>query len=108
MYQDEHVWTLDSPEGELTPNPETFRLSGEVLMVREDSALHAANTEDIKAIRLETSDVMVRTTENLLRTEQPVTVTSKQWKLRSVGLESDIDAGILTLLSNVTARYEVN
>lgn len=108
MYREEHVWTMDSPEGELTPDPETFRLSGDVVMVRENSATHAENIKDDKAIRLETSDVMVRTTDNILRTDQPVTVTSAQWKLRSIGLESDIDAGVLTLLSNVTARYEVN
>lgn len=105
MYREEHIWTMDSPEGVLTPDPETFRFSGDVSMVREATT---DNTPQGGAIRLQTRDVWVRTEENRVHTDQPVTVTSERWKLRSIGLESDIDAGILTLLSNVTARYEVN
>ena len=106
MYRDQHIWTMDAPEGVLTPDPEIFRFSGDVSMLRE--ATVPDNTQQTDAIRLETRDVWVRTEENRLHTDQPVTVTSERWKLRSIGLESDIDAGILTLLSNVTARYEVN
>ncbi len=106
MYREDHTWTMDSPEGVLTPDPETFRFSGDVSMVRETLVKPGDNGQD--AIRLETRDVWVKTEENRVHTDQPVTVTSERWKLRSIGLESDIDAGILTLLSNVTARYEVN
>jgi len=99
MYRQQHVWTMDSPEGVLTPDPETFRLSGNVIMVR---------TGQDDEIRLETRDVMVKTEQHLVQTNQPVTVSSDNWKLQSIGLESDIDDGTLILLSNVTARYEVN
>lgn len=103
MYRETHIWTMDSPEGVLTPDPETFRLSGDVKMVRKPR-----NNNPNNQISLATRDVMVRTEENTVHTDQPVTVSSENWNLRSIGLESDIDAGTLILLSNVTARYEVN
>lgn len=131
LYRENVVWTMESSQGVLTQDPETFFFEGAVSMLRtpqkatsdgqadEDSQNQAAtdNVEreksegqlspDQQQITLLTSNVTVRTEENIVETEQPIKVISENWQLSSVGLRTNINEGTLQLLSKVKGRYEV-
>lgn len=121
LFREGVVWTMNSRQGKLTQNPETFFFEGQVSMLRQPAADSAnlntasnnADQQDrqqvtANSIRLETSDVFVRTEQNTVETDKPIKVTAANWQLSSIGLKSNIDDGSLELLSNVTGRYEVD
>lgn len=147
LYREGVVWTMESNQGVLTQNPETFFFEGSVSMLRTPQEKNATadsvqidtpsegNKQDNKQdsnqdsdldnqentaqlagqqatpkqqqITLLTSNVTVRTTENIVETEQPIQVISENWQLSSVGLRSNLNDGTLQLLSKVKGRYEV-
>lgn len=101
LHHDNGVWLLDSKQGRLTTNPDIFTLIGTVTMKREATA-------EQDAISIETSDLRIHTENNYVETDQPIEVVATNWTLRSTGLKSNIDEGVLTLVSNVEGHYEIN
>ena len=99
LHRDNVTWHIVSSRGELTRNPDVFRLLGEVTAQRE--------LLDAEPLTIRTSNLHIDTQANQVHTDQPIEIIADGWQLRSVGLQSAIDAGKLNLLSNVTGHYEV-
>ncbi len=93
------LWQIDSSVGHLSQDPETFTLQGDVTILR--------TSQNSEPLQIHTSTLSIFTSGNEVRTDQPIEIIANTWQLRSVGLQSAIDAGKLKLLSNVTGHYEV-
>ncbi len=94
-------WSMTSKSGWLEEATESFRLNGDVAILRGP---HHDQPEMI----INTSEVLVRTKQQTIETESEIEIHSPDWILRSTGLKSDLTNGKLSLLSNVRARYETN
>ncbi len=92
-------WDITSKQGEMLRNPDTFTLSGDVLLER------AGNNIDGVSIR--TEKLSVRTDNNEVSTDQPIEVIADGWSMSSIGLQTSIDEGKLVFLSKVTGHYDV-
>ena len=101
LHRGDTTWKVVSPKGRLTTQPDIFTLEGAVTMQR-------MATPEREAIVIRTSDLKVYTAENRVETDQPIEMKSPSWTLKSKGLESQIDAGRLTLLSDVEGHYEIS
>ena len=97
--RDQIQWTIESESGQLTKNPAIFTLAGEVVITRE--------TSESKPVTMRTDELSILTEANEIRTDKPIEIISDNWQLRSVGLQSSLNAGKLNLLSTVTGHYEV-
>lgn len=93
------TWDISSSSGRFDTNPDLFTLHGDVVMHRSRS-----NGEPIT---ITTDELMIATESNQVSTGAPIQIVSAHWALKAVGMTSAIDDGKLTLLSEVTARYEV-
>lgn len=93
------LWQIQSDSGSFDPDPDLFILEGDVVIER-----HADNA---MPVTIRTSTLTVATESNQVATEAPIEITAPTWNLRAVGLQSAIDDGKLTLLSDVVGRYEV-
>lgn len=101
LHHDNGTWLMDSKHGRLTTDPDILTLIGTVTMKRQ-----ATNALD--ALSIETSDLRIHTGSNYVETDKPIEVVATNWTLRSTGLQSNIDKGVLTLMSNVEGHYEIN
>jgi len=94
-------WKLNSKMGRLTTNPDIFTLVGAVTMQRQA-------TDELGALTITTSDLKIHTVTQFVETDKSIEVVASEWTLRSTGLQSNINEGILTLMSNVEGQYEIN
>jgi len=101
LHHREGIWQMDSRHGRLTTNPEIFTLEGKVTMIRQASELN-------EELTIATSDLKIHTDTRYVETDKAIEVIADSWTLRSTGLQSRINEGILTLMSNVEGHYEVN
>ncbi len=97
--RDQIQWKINSKSGQLTKNPSIFTLAGDVVIKRE--------TGDSQPVTMRTDELSILTEANEIRTDKPIEIISENWQLRSVGLQSSLNAGKLNLLSTVTGHYEV-
>ncbi len=93
------TWDISSSSGRFDTNPDLFTLHGDVVMHR--------SRIDGEPITITTDELMVQPDSNQVSTNAPIEIVSAHWALKAVGMTSAIDDGRLTLLSNVSARYEV-
>jgi len=96
----EAIWTVQSSKGRLTTDPDVFTLEGAVTM-------HRSATSEFAALVISTNDLRVHTADNRVETEQVIEIKSQDWTLKSKGFESRLEAGKLTLLSEVEGHYEI-
>ena len=101
LHRPDTIWQISSLQGSFDTEPELFTLEGDVLVERISSS------PEVFPVTIRTSSISVATATNEVRTDQPIEITAHTWHLQAVGLESAIDGGTLSLLSNVTGRYEV-
>ena len=93
------TWNISSAKGRFDTNPDLFTLQGEVHMQRR--------TSDTDPITITTEQLTVATESNLVSTDAAIEIVSKHWALTATGMSSAIDDGTLSLLSSVSARYDV-
>lgn len=93
------TWDISSSSGRFDTDPDLFTLQGEVVMQRRRN--------DGEPITITTDVLMVETDSNQVSTAAPIEIVSAHWALKAIGMTSAIDDGKLTLLSEVSARYEV-
>lgn len=93
------TWDISSLKGRFDTNPDLFTLQGEVVMHRRRSKNDP--------ITITTDQLTVATESNQVSTDADIKIESAHWALKATGMTSAIDDGTLTLLSSVSARYEV-
>lgn len=117
LHEEHHLWDMTSASGRFDTSPDTFTLEGSVTMTRRprSPAPVDASSESHDNLPLQGQELVINTEDisfdinaNRISTDQPITITTESWTLRSVGLESSINDGILTLLSNVEGHYEID
>jgi len=98
MHRPAASWHLVSSEGRFDTNPDVVTLLGDVTMQRLSQVADS--------ITITTSNLQVETDNNRVTTDQAITIKAENWRLDAVGLQSAIDEGKLTLVSQVTGRYD--
>lgn len=93
------TWDISSLKGRFDTNPDLFTMQGEVVMHRRKSKSDP--------ITITTEQLTVATESNQVSTDADIEIESAHWALKATGMTSAIDDGTLTLLSSVSARYEV-
>ena len=93
------TWNISSSKGRFDTNPDLFTLEGDVVMQRQRS-----NSEPIT---ITTNQLTIATESNQVSTDAAIEIVSAHWALTAKGMTSAIDDGTLTLLSSVSARYDV-
>ena len=92
-------WQIQSNNGIFDTNPDLFTLQGDVIVER--------STANSDLVTIRTSSLTVATESNEVSTDAMIEISAPAWRLQATGLKSAIDQGKLTLLSDVTGRYEV-
>ena len=92
-------WQIQSHTGVFNTNPDLFTLQGDVIVQR--------STVDSELVTIRTSTLTVATESNEVSTDAVIEISAPAWRLQATGLKSAIDQGKLTLLSEVSGRYEV-
>ena len=92
-------WQIQSNNGIFDTNPDLFTLQGDVIVKR--------STANSDMVTIHTSSLTVATESNEVSTDAMIEISAPAWRLQATGLKSAIDQGKLTLLSDVTGRYEV-
>lgn len=92
-------WQIQSHNGVFNTNPDLFTLQGDVIVKR--------STVDSELVTIRTSTLTIATESNEVSTDAVIEISAPAWRLQATGLKSAIDQGKLTLLSEVTGRYEV-
>jgi len=101
-------WQIESTRGQFVQATEIFTLQGDVTLRRTPAGItRLATGADTDPVEIRTSELSVLTAANEVRTDQPVEIIAESWQLRSVGLQSAIDAGKLHLLSEVRGHFEL-
>lgn len=99
LHRPEVTWQIHSTRGKFEHESQMFTLEGDVTLQRRSSS------GDPMLIRTDNLSVLIAANE--VRTEQPIEIIADTWQLSAVGLQSAIDEGKLTLLSNVTGHFDV-
>ncbi|MEE9321845.1 MAG: LPS export ABC transporter periplasmic protein LptC [Granulosicoccus sp.] len=99
LHRPEITWQIRSARGKLEHGSQVFTLQGDVTLQRRSTSGNP--------MLIRTEDLSVLIAANEVRTEQAIEIIADNWKLSSVGLQSAIDEGKLTLLSNVTGHFNV-
>lgn len=92
-------WDISSARGRFDTKPDLFTLEGEVVVQRQ-----RINAEPIT---ITTNQLTIATGSNQVSTDALIEIVSAHWALKAKGMTSAIDDGTLTLLSSVSARYDV-
>ena len=93
------TWNISSSKGRFDTNPDLFTLQGEVIM--------RTSRTNADPITITTEQLTVATESNLVSTDAAIEIVSTHWAVTATGMTSEIDEGTFTLLSSVTARYDV-
>ena len=99
LHRDGVQWQIESNNGIFDTNPDLFTLQGDVIVQR--------STAESDPVTIRTSTLTVATESNEVSTDAMIEISAQAWRLQATGLKSVIDQGKLTLLSEVTGRYEV-
>jgi LPS export ABC transporter protein LptC len=101
-------WQIESARGQFIQKTGVFTLQGDVRIRRDPAGIAnlARRSVEAEPVEIRTSELSVFTATNDVHTDQPVEIIAESWQLRSVGLQSSIDAGKLQLLSRVQGHYE--
>lgn len=93
------TWNISSLKARFDTDPDLFTMQGEVIM-------HRLRSES-DPVTITTSELTIATESNQVSTNADIEIVSEHWALKATGMRSAIDDGTLTLLSSVSARYEV-
>jgi lipopolysaccharide export system protein LptC len=99
VHTDGTVWHITSERGETTTAGDRLWLLGEVDIRRPETATGSA-------IRVITSDLLVKPEDELAETENAVTITGDRYVINAVGLKADFRTSVLELLSRVRGTIE--
>jgi lipopolysaccharide export system protein LptC len=98
-HTDGAVWHITAERGETTTAGDRLWLLGEVDISRPETATGSA-------IRVITSDLLVKPEDELAETENAATITGDRYVINAIGLKADFRTGVLELLSRVRGTIE--
>lgn len=98
-------WLAKSDNGRFDPLPNLFTLQGGVTVERVRQNNERDNP-DAALITITTKSLRIATEANLVETDDRIEISAPLWKLEATGLRTAIDAGQLSLLSEVVGRFE--
>jgi lipopolysaccharide export system protein LptC len=98
-HTDGAVWHITAERGETTTAGDRLWLLGEV-------DIHRPETTTGSAIRVITSDLLVKPEDELAETENAATITGDRYVINAIGLKADFRTGVLELLSRVRGTIE--
>jgi lipopolysaccharide export system protein LptC len=96
--QEEAPWWVSADNGRSENNGELFRLIENVLIEQ--------NTTTHGSIRITTSEMNVRTRDQLAQTDKAVNIRNAKGQMNAIGMEADFAQSRLQLKSQVKAEYE--
>ena len=99
VHTDGAVWHITAERGEATTAGDRLWLLGEVDIRRPETATGSA-------IRVITSDLLVKPEDELAETENAATITGDRYVINAIGLRADFRTGVLELLSRVKGTIE--
>jgi len=99
VHTDGAVWHITSERGETTTAGDRLWLLGEVDIRRPETATGSA-------IRVITSDLLVKPEDELAETENAATITGDRYVINAIGLRADFKTSVLELLSRVRGTIE--
>ena len=99
VHTDGSVWHITSERGETTTAGDRLWLLGEVDIRRPETATGSA-------IRVITSDLLVKPEDELAETENAATITGDRYVINAIGLRADFKTSVLELLSRVRGTIE--
>ena len=99
VHTDGAVWHITAERGETTTAGDRLWLLGEVDIRRPESATGSA-------IRVITSDLLVKPEDELAETENAATITGDRYVINAIGLRADFRTSVLELLSRVRGTIE--
>lgn len=97
MLQNDHRWTVVARSGEIADDNQYITLRDEVVIEQHGKA---------NPIRLETTLLEIDTIRQVATSDRPVTITQRDFQLKSDGLILNNITGQLEFLSNVEGNYE--
>ena len=98
-HTDGAVWHITAERGETTTAGNRLWLLGEVDIRRPETATGSA-------IRVITSDLLVKPEDEQAETENAVTITGDRYVINAIGLRADFRTSVLELLSRVRGTIE--
>ena len=99
VHTDGTVWHITAERGKTTTAGERLWLLGEVDIRRPETATGSA-------IRVITSDLLVKPEDEQAETENAVTITGDRYVINAIGLRADFRTSVLELLSRVRGTIE--
>ena len=99
VHTDGTVWHITAERGKTTTAGERLWLLGEVDIRRPETATGSA-------IRVITSDLLVKPEDEQAETENAVTITGDRYVINAIGLRADFKTSVLELLSRVRGTIE--
>ncbi len=94
-------WLVQSDMGQYDPAPTLFTLQGQVTVNR------TLQDDESTTITMVSESLRITTDTNLIETDDLIEITAPTWRLQATGMRGAIDEPHLSLLSNVTGRYEL-
>lgn len=101
LNQPNTTWYLSAETATVTADKEHVELQGQVEIRRRE---HGAGSW----VRLDTRDVQIEVTQQLAKTDQPVSIFDGQNQLDAIGIELDLKSNTFYLQQQVKAIYAVN
>ena len=84
-------WNITSEHGQMTDNGDELWFLGAVDIHRQGD----------KPLHIQTSDLLVKPDEDLAETENKVSISAPQYKIKAIGMEADFGKGLLDFRSRV-------
>lgn len=99
VHTDGAVWHITAEHGETSTAGDRLWLLGMV-------DIHRPETATSSAIRVITSDLLVKPEEKLAETENAATITGNHYVINAIGLKANFRTNVLELLSRVRGTIE--
>lgn len=100
IYQKNSPWFVRADKGKLTSSDQNIELWSQVV-------LNHTNEEGLVTI-INTEKLLIDPVNKLANTDEPVRIRSDKAELEGVGMNADLTAEKLSLLSNVRGLYDPN
>lgn len=97
--KDGNPWVATSHDGWISKDGRVIRLTGNVVADRLKS-------EKVAPVNIRTESIKADTDQNVMNSDERVTVTQPGSILSGTGLDADLDKGVFVLRSAVKGRYQ--
>jgi LPS export ABC transporter protein LptC len=96
LLQADNNWVISAEKGEINDDHSMLTLYENVVMTQQEAEF---------PIQIETSQLVIDTSGQIAKTDQPVQITQQRFNLQSQGMILDNISGSFELLANVKSTY---